>query len=199
MFAYTFKQIKIACILLMLLIGITGLIYPMLVTSVAQLFFNWQANGSLIANNGKITGSLLIGQAFTDSGYFWGRPSATTPYPYNPLYSSGSNLAASNPVLLMAIQERITSLRNADKNNQKLIPVDLVTASASGIDPEISPLAAYYQVHRIAVARKWQDAEIVSLIEKIAKHSACNILGEPRINVLKLNLGLDHLHTQAKK
>lgn len=193
MLVYTLKQIKTASILLIVFTVITGFIYPMTVTGIAQLFFHWRANGSLIEREGKWIGSTLIGQSFTDPKYFWGRPSATTPYPYNAVNSMGSNLAAGNPVLLSAIRERIEHLKAADTLNQKLIPVDLVTASASGLDPDISPLSALYQVSRIARARKIQEDKITGLIQRFSKHSACNILGEPRVNVLKLNMALDRL------
>ena len=194
MLAYTIKQMKTASMLLLVFIIITGIIYPVVVTGMAQLFFHWRANGSLIMRDNKPAGSILIGQSFTDAKYFWGRPSATTPYPYNSLNSSGSNLAASNPVLWSAVRERIKHLQEADPGNQAAVPVDLVTASASGLDPHISLLSAFYQVPRIARVRGFQKSEIEALIKQIETHSTCNILGEPRVNVLKLNMALDRLH-----
>jgi len=185
MFAYTLKQMKTASVLLLVFTVITGMIYPIIVTVLAQFLFHWQANGSLIQRDGQIIGSALIAQSFTRPEYFWGRPS---------LNSMGSNLAAGNPDLLSAVKERIKTLHNSDMNNQTLIPVDLVTASGSGLDPDISPQSALYQVHRIARERKVSDNEMISLINQLAMHSACNILGEPRVNVLTLNLALDRLH-----
>jgi K+-transporting ATPase ATPase C chain len=172
---------------------LTGIIYPLLVTLIAQSFFYWEANGSLIRREGKILGSVLIGQEFTDAKYFWSRPSATTPFSYNALDSTGSNLAATNPALLSAIKERVKHLREADAENHKLIPVDLVTASASGLDPHISILSALYQVHRIAKARKMDESDIDSIIYSFGEHTPCNMLGEPRINVLQLNIILDRV------
>jgi len=194
MIAYTFRQIKTSILLLIIIMIITGMIYPICVTGIAQLFFPFTANGSLILRDGKPIGSHLIGQSFTDVKYFWGRPSSTTPYAYNALYSTGSNLAATNPLLLSKVRERIRNLQLASPSNQKLIPVDLVTASASGLDPDISPLSAYYQVGRIAKARGKKESEIYSLIQEFVKKSPCNVLGEPRVNVLSLNMALDSLH-----
>ena len=198
MLAYTFKQIKTALLLVAIFTVLTGIIYPVMITGIAQLFFPWRANGSLLQHDGRIMGSVLIGQTFTDPKYCWGRPSATTPYPYNTLDSSGSNLAASNPVLLSAVRERVKRLQSADPFNQKFIPVDLVTTSASGLDPHISRLSAFYQVPRIARARGISKSEVEAIIQELENHSVCNILGEPRINVLKLNMALDHLNITAR-
>lgn len=187
------KQIKTACILLLSLTLLTGLVYPLIVTGIAQFLFPWQANGSLVEQNGQIIGSLLIGQSFTSPDYFWGRVSATSPYPYNAVNSSGSNMGPSNPDFLSAVNSRAESLHKADPRNHQLIPVDLVTASGSGLDPDISPLAAFYQVHRIAKARHLSEQTVKELVTSQIKKRPGVILGEPRINVLALNLALDHL------
>lgn len=188
-----FKQLKTALILLMLFTLLTGFIYPMIVTGIAQLCFSWRASGSLIDQDGKIIGSELIGQAFTDPNYFWGRPSATMPFPYNAQSSSGSNLGPSNPNFLVTVKNRVANLRASDSQNHDLIPVDLVTASGSGLDPEISPLAAYYQAHRIAKVRGLSEDQILTLIDKAIKKRFLGIFGESRVNVLQLNLALDNL------
>ena len=153
MFRAAINEIKTAQILFLFLTLITGIIYPLVVTGLAQLLFPEQANGSLIKQGDKTIGSLLIGQSFTDIKYFWGRPSATSPFPYNGVNSSGSNMGPSNPAFIKAVQDRVLVFRQFDTNTQSLIPVDLVTASGSGLDAEISPLAAYYQVPRIATVR----------------------------------------------
>lgn len=193
MFKEAIKQIKTAFILLILLTVLTGLLYPLAVTALAQLFFPEAANGSLIKHHGQTIGSRLIGQSFTATAYFWGRPSATTPYPYNGNASSGSNLGPSNPDLLHAVKGRIALLQQADPHNKQAIPIDLVTASASGLDPEISPFAAQYQVPRIAKARKIPEAAISALINQYRNKRTWGLLGEPRINVLQLNIALDNL------
>ncbi|MHB1947514.1 MAG: potassium-transporting ATPase subunit KdpC [Gammaproteobacteria bacterium] len=193
MIATALKQAKIAFLLLLLLSMLTGLIYPAIVTCIAQFFFPTQANGSLIMLNHKRVGSELIGQNFTDTKYFWGRPSATTPFAYNAQNSSGSNLGPSNPDLVTAVTARINTLHKIDPQNKKLIPIDLVTSSASGLDPEISPLAAFYQVPRVAKARGIAEAQLNNLVQKSIKNRTFGILGEPRINVLLLNLALDNL------
>lgn len=189
-----FRQLKTALILLIFFTLLTGLIYPVMMTVIAQFFFPWEANGSLINKNGKVIGSMLIGQAFSANQYFWGRASATTPYPYNAANSSGSNLGPSNPDLLTAVSARIETLRKADPDNHALIPVDLVTASASGLDPDISPLAALYQVERIAKARGITAKEVEDVIGKFVTSRTFGVLGEPRVNVLLLNMALDDLH-----
>ncbi len=194
MWLETLKQLKTALILLIVFTIITGIIYPAFVTGVAQFLFPWRANGSLIIQNNKAVGSALIGQAFTDPKYFWGRPSATTPYPYNAQNSSGSNLGPSNPDLLTAVKARISILNKADPQNLQLIPVDLVTASGSGLDPDISPYAAYYQIHRIAQARGLAELQIQKIIQSLIQYRTLGILGEPRVNVLQLNLALDDLN-----
>ncbi|SRR5579885_296100 len=193
-----FKQIKTAISLLIFFTVLTGLIYPGMITAFAQIFFPWQANGSLIEKNGKVAGSLLIGQTFTEDKYFWGRPSATTPFPYNAASSSASNLGPSNPVFFKLVAVRVENLRKADPNNLAFIPVDLVTASGSGLDPEISPLAAFYQAERIARARGLPVKAVQDLIQKFIKPRSFRILGEPRVNVLSLNMALDDLQTIPK-
>lgn len=186
-----FNQIKIALILIFLLIMLTGVMYPLIITGITQIFFPWQANGSLITSNGKIIGSIWIGQSFTEAQYFWGRPSVTTPFPYNSANSSGSNLGPSNPFLLAQVKARIDSLHKVDMQNNQSIPIDLVTASGSGLDPEISPEAAFYQVPRIAKARHLAESTIHTMILQTIKKRTLGFLGEPRVNVLQLNLLLD--------
>ena len=157
-------QCKTAIMLMMLMITLTGLIYPMLVTGVAQIFFPWQANGSLLEDKTGIKGSLFIGQLFRSSAYFWGRPSETKPYPYNGQASSGSNMGPTSPIFLKTLQNRINDIKLAHSNPS--VPVDLITASASGLDPEISPYAAFYQASRIAQARHLPESAVRSLIDK---------------------------------
>ncbi len=195
MIAETRKQIKIALKLLVVFTFLTGFVYPLVVTGLAQLLFPWQANGSILKVNDKAIGSRFIGQAFTDPKYFWGRPSATTPFPYNAASSSGSNLGPSNPDFLSAVQGRVKDLQNANPQapDAKRIPVDLVTASGSGLDPEISPRAAYYQVPRVAKARAQSEEQIRALVASFIQARTFGILGEPRVNILELNLALDHL------
>jgi len=170
---------------------LTGLVYPALVTGIAQLAFPRQANGSLIRVGGKVVGSALIGQPFDGPKYFWGRPSATTPFPYNAGSSSASNQSATNPELIKAVQARVAALRAADPGNTKPVPVDLVTASGSGLDPHISPAAALYQVARVARARGMDERALRRAVEQHIEDRALGVLGEPRVNVLELNLALD--------
>lgn len=172
---------------------ITGVIYPLAVTGIAQLVFPHQANGSLIVANGQIVGSDLIGQQFDNLKYFWGRLSATGPFPYNAAASSGSNLGPSNPALLEVVQARIAALKAADPANPLPIPVDLVTASGSGLDPDISVAAALYQVSRVARERNMSEADVRLLIDQYTKGRQFGFLGELRVNVLELNLALDKL------
>jgi K+-transporting ATPase ATPase C chain len=191
-------QIKAAAILITVLTLITGILYPLLVTGLAQVFFPLQANGSLIEKNGKIIGSRFIGQSFSAPGYFWGRPSATSPFPYNGAVSSGSNSGPSNPNFLASVKARIQHLQkenSAAHQSSMRIPMDLITTSGSGLDPEISPYAAFFQVKRIAHARHLSEKEIESLIKSHIQTRTWGILGEPRVNVLVLNLALDNLRT----
>jgi K+-transporting ATPase ATPase C chain len=180
-----------AIVLFLLLTVITGIVYPFAVTGIAQLAFPHQANGSLVVRDGKVVGSALIGQSFTDPEYFWGRPSATAPQPYNGSASGGSNLGPSNPALADAVRQRIVALRAADPGNNAPVPVDLVTASGSGLDPDISPAAAQYQVNRVARTRGMSPAEVRALVRRCTTGRQFGVLGEPRVNVLELNLALD--------
>lgn len=193
------SQLKKTVILLILLMPITGLLYPLMVTALAQLMFPYQANGSLIKENDKLVGSLLIGQSFSSPAYFWGRPSATSPFPYNGQSSSGSNSGPSNPVFLSTVNERVNQLKTLDVQNKNPIPVDLVTASGSGLDPEISPYAALYQVARIAKVRNIPEKEVIALIKNQINPRSMGFLGEPSINVLLLNLALDKLRINNAK
>lgn len=185
------QTLRPALALFVLLSVVTGLVYPFAVTGVAQLLFPWQANGSLVMRDGKPVGSALIGQQFADPGHFWGRPSATAPQPYNAAASTGSNLGPLNPALVEAVQARIAALRAVDPGNLAPVPVDLVTASGSGLDPDISLAAARYQAPRVARVRGLPPAEITALIERHARRPWLGVLGEPRVNVLALNLALD--------
>ncbi len=188
-----FKQFRPAIISLLVLTVLTGLVYPLVITGIAQVLFPRQANGSLINQNGRAVGSALIGQPFDDPKYFWGRLSATGPFPYNAAASSGSNLGPTNPALTDAVQARIQALQAADPGNQAPIPVDLVTASGSGLDPDISVAAALYQVARVAQARGLSAESVRSLVEAHIQGRTLGFLGEPRLNVLELNLALDEV------
>jgi K+-transporting ATPase ATPase C chain len=172
---------------------LTGLIYPIAVTGLAQAIFPDQAKGSIIMKNGRPVGSQLIGQQFDDPKYFWGRPSATGPYPYNGGASSGSNLGNNHPDLMQAVQKRVDALHAAYPGNPARIPVDLVTASGSGLDPHISPAAAAYQVHRVARLRGIDEAKVSALVAAKTEDRQLGIMGEPVVNVLKVNLDLDEL------
>jgi potassium-transporting ATPase KdpC subunit len=189
------KQIKQAFLLLAAFTVLTGILYPFVVTAIAQAVFPRQANGNLIYCDGKPVGSSLIGQPFTDPKYFWSRPSATSPIGYNAESSSGSNLGPMNPDLVKAVQERIAALQKADPDNEAPIPVDLVTSSASGLDPHISPAAAAYQIHRVAEARNMDEKTIRELVVKHTEGRTFGLLGEPRVNVVELNLDLDGSRT----
>jgi potassium-transporting ATPase KdpC subunit len=184
-------QIKPAIIILALLTLITGVIYPLAITVIAQVAFPAQANGNLIMKDGQPIGSSLIGQSFDDPKYFWGRLSATGPFPYNAGASSGSNYGPLNPALLEMVQGRIDALKAADPDNVQSIPVDLVTASGSGLDPHISPAAAEYQVARVARVRGLDVSIVRQLVAQHTEGRDLAVLGEPRVNVLELNLALD--------
>lgn len=184
-------QLRPAITSLFLLTLITGVIYPLVVTIMTQVAFSRQANGSLIISGGKVVGSELIGQPFDDPGYFWGRLSATGSSPYNAASSSGSNLGPTNPALTDNVKARLAALKAADPDNALAVPVDLVTASASGLDPHISPAAAYYQVARVARARKVSEARLRALVDQYTEGRTLGILGEARVNVLLLNRALD--------
>jgi K+-transporting ATPase ATPase C chain len=175
-----------------------GVLYPAAVTGIGRIAFPHQAAGSLVEVGGKPAGSTLIGQSFTSPRYFWGRPSATAPMPDNAAGSSGSNLGPSNPALLDAIKARIDALKAADPDNRAPVPVDLVTASGSGLDPEISLAAAQYQANRIAAARKLPRQQVVDLIEAHRQDRRLGLFGEPRVNVLALNLALDGKAVRAQ-
>jgi K+-transporting ATPase ATPase C chain len=186
-------QIRPALMALLIFTVLTGLLYPLVVTGIAQLVFPHQANGSLIVQNGQTVGSSLIGQQFTDPKYFWGRLSATGPYPYNAAASSGSNLGPTNPALLDEVKGRIAALKAADPSNTQPIPVDLVTSSGSGLDPDISVAAALYQLPRVARLRGLSESALRTLVDKYTQGRQLGFLGEPRVNVLQLNLALDAL------
>jgi K+-transporting ATPase ATPase C chain len=192
-------QLRPALVSLLVLTLVTGVLYPLVVTGIAQVAFPSQANGSLIVEGGRVRGSALIGQPFDDPRYFWGRLSATGVHPYNAVDpeagagSSGSNLGPLNPALLEAVQSRIDALRAADPEATGPFPVDLVTASASGLDPHISPAAAAYQVRRVAQARGLSEEQVRQLVAQHTEGRDLGILGEPRVNVLRLNLALDNL------
>jgi K+-transporting ATPase ATPase C chain len=186
------QQLRPALIAWLLLTVLTGVVYPWTITGLAQILFPYQANGSLIVRRGKPVGSALIGQPFDASQYFWPRPSATSPFPYNAAASAGSNLGPTNEALLMAVQARIAALKAADPDNTQPTPVDLVTASGSGLDPHISPAAAEYQIPRVARARRLDETMVRRLVADHTEHRQWGILGEPRVNVLLLNLALDH-------
>jgi len=176
---------------LLALTFVTGIAYPLLVTGLAQLLFPHAANGSVIMRDGKPVGSELIGQPFSDPRYFWSRPSATSPFAYNSAASTGSNVGPTNPALTDAVRQRIQALRAADPGNTQPVPIDLVTASGSGLDPNISPAAAAYQVGRVARARNMSEQEVENRIAASTERRTFGVLGERRVNVLELNLALD--------
>jgi len=185
--------IRPALVLFVIMTVVTGIAYPLVVTGIAQVVFPHQAGGSLIVKDGKPVGSELIGQNFSDPKYFWSRPSATSPQPYNGVGSTGSNLGPLNPALTDGIKKNIDALHAADPTNKAPVPVDLVTASASGLDPEMSLAAANYQAARIARVRGLAPEAIAKLITNHARGKLLGLLGEPRVNVLELNLALDAL------
>ena len=185
------QQLRPAIVMLVLLTVLTGVVYPLVVTVVAQTAFPKQANGSLVVRGHDAAGSALIGQPFDDPRYFWGRLSATAPFAYNAAASSGSNLGPLNPALVDAVKSRVDALKEADPTNQQPIPIDLVTASGSGLDPHVSPAAARWQVPRVARARGLDPAAVEALVERHTEARQWGFLGESRVNVLALNLALD--------
>ena len=184
-------QLRPALLVLILFTIITGVLYPLTVTGLAQLLFPVQANGSILERAGTPVGSVLVGQSFTARGYFWGRPSGTRDNPYNAAASGGENAGPNNPEMLGAAKARMAALRAADPGNTARVPVDLVAGSGSGLDPEISPAAALYQAGRVARARGLPEARVRALIERYTRGRAAGVLGEPGVNVLMLNLALD--------
>ena len=195
-----FSYLRPAATMLLLLTLTTGAIYPALVTALAQVCFDYQANGSLLKDQqGRAIGSALIGQPFSEAEYFWGRPSATSPYPYNAAASSGSNLGPTNPALIEAVAARIHALKHLDPTNKAPVPVDLVTASGSGLDPHISLAAADYQIKRVAKARHMPLEDLRKLLLNHTESRQWRVFGEPRVNVLQLNLALDALEQQAHR
>lgn len=187
------SELRPALLLFVLLSLVTGLLYPLALTGIAQALLPEQANGSLIRRDGQVVGSALIGQAFADPGHFWSRPSATAPMPYNAANSAGSNLGPSNPALADAVKARIAALRAADPGNTAPVPADLVTASASGLDPHISRAAADWQLARVARARGLPEAQVRALVDRHTAVPLLGFIGEPRVDVLALNLALDAL------
>jgi K+-transporting ATPase ATPase C chain len=188
------KELRPAVVSFLLLTLLTGLAYPLVVTGLSQALMPSKANGSLIVKGDKPIGSELIGQNFSDPKFFWGRLSATGPMPYNASASSGSNLGPTNPALMDAVKGRVQALRDADPGNQQAVPVDLVTASGSGLDPHISPAAAEYQLARVARVRNVNPETLRKLVAEYTEGRQFGLLGEPRVNVLGLNLALDAVH-----
>jgi potassium-transporting ATPase KdpC subunit len=191
------SYLRPALVFLGLFTLLTGVVYPLAVTAVSQTIFPHQANGSLLEQNGVIVGSELIGQPFDDPAYFWGRPSLTSPHPYNGAASAGSTIAPSNPALTDRVAARIAALQAADPTNTQPIPVDLVTASGSGLDPHISLAAAEYQAARVAQVRGLETAVVHQLITEHTEGRTFGLLGEPRIHVLNLNRALDALQSDS--
>lgn len=188
-----FKHLRRAIVTILMFTVITGLLYPLLVTGLAQVVFPGKANGSLLKKDGRVVGSELIGQPFSNPKYFWGRLSATSPFAYNAGASSGSNYGPLNPALLDAVKKRVQDLRAADPENTQPIPVDLVTASGSGLDPHISMAAAQYQISRVARSRGMSEEQVHSLLDQYTEGRQFSFLGEARVNVLELNLALDEM------
>ena len=191
------KQLRIAVQSTLVLTLLFGLVYPFAFTGLAQILFSKQANGSLIYRDGKPIGSHLIGQPFDEPKYFWSRLSATSPMPYNAAASSGSNLGPTNPALMKAVQDRIEALHKADPANKEPIPVDLVTASGSGLDPHITPAGALYQAARVARVRGMTEAAVRVLVQRHTEGRFLGLIGEPTVNVLELNLDLDGVKTSS--
>lgn len=181
-------------VIFVVLTAVTGLTYPAVMTAIGQAAFHDQVNGSMIEQNGKVVGSALIGQQFDAPQYFWGRLSATSPMPYNPTNSGGSNLGPTNSALSDEVKGRVDALKAAGTDMSKPVPIDLVTSSGSGLDPEISPAAAAYQINRVAAARKLAPNDVAALVDRYTSSRQFGVLGEPRVNVLQLNLALDAMH-----
>ncbi len=192
------KSLRTSIISILLFTVLTGLVYPFVITGIAQLFFPRKANGSMLTKDRKAIGSELIGQPFSSPKYFWSRPSATSPFAYNAGASSGSNFGPLNPALLEATGKRMKNLKDADPQNVKPVPVDLVTASGSGLDPHISVAAALYQIPRVARSRHMSEGKVQSLVDQYSESRQLGFLGEPRVNVLKLNIALDGLDSTSK-
>jgi potassium-transporting ATPase KdpC subunit len=192
------RHMRAAVMMLLLMTLITGVCYPLLVTGLSQLLFPSKANGSIIEKDGRWVGSTLIGQQFTSPKYFWSRLSATTPFPYNSASSAGTNYGPLNPALLKATEKRVDLLRSAGSTNDRPVPIDLVTASGSGLDPHISLAAALFQASRVARERNMSEADLRALIRHYTKGRTFAVLGEPRVNVLELNLALDDI-SKGKK
>jgi potassium-transporting ATPase KdpC subunit len=192
------KSLRTSVMTVLLFTVLTGLIYPFLVTGLAQLIFPGKANGSFLKKDGKLVGSELIGQPFSDPKYFWGRPSATSPFAYNAGASTGSNYGPLNPALVEGAKKRIQDLRNADSLNLQPIPVDLVTASGSGLDPHISVAAARYQIGRVARSRHMTELQVRDLVDLNTEGRQLGFLGESRVNVLRLNLALDGIQSKSE-
>jgi K+-transporting ATPase ATPase C chain len=192
-------QFKISAVVLIVFSILTGIVYPLVITAISQLLFPQKANGSIVKIDGKEAGSELIGQPFNDPKYFWSRLSATSPYQYNAGASSGSNLGPVNPSLLDGIKKRMQDLKTADPQNNEPVPVDLVTASGSGLDPHISIAATMYQVPRVARLRGIGVDQLRTLVDRYTEGRQFGILGEPRVNVLQLNLALDKVHSTPKE
>jgi potassium-transporting ATPase KdpC subunit len=188
------KELKPALLMLVVFTLLTGGMYPAVITGIAQAVMPSRANGSLLIGDGHAVGSALIGQPFSSPKYFWSRPSATSPYPYNAAASSGSNQGPTDSALTDAVAARVKALRDADPANTAKVPVDLVTASASGLDPHISPAAAAYQLNRVAHARGLDPAKVAELVARYTQDRQLGVLGEPTVNVLEVNLALDTLH-----
>jgi len=185
--------VRPALTLLVVFTVLLGIVYPLVMTGVSRAVFPAQAAGSLVRDGDRVVGSSLIGQPFDAPRYFWGRPSATGPVPYNAAASTGSNLGPSNPALHDAVAARVAALRAADPGNEAEVPIDLVTASGSGLDPHVSPAAAHYQVARVARVRGLSEARVRALVDDAAEGRTLGVIGEPRVNVLRLNLALDHM------
>ncbi len=192
------QAIRASLVMIVLFTILTGILYPLAITVLSQAIFPFQASGSIVEQNGKAIGSVLIGQQFTSPKYFWSRLSATGPFPYNAGASSGSNLGPLHPALKAAAQARIDQLHLSDSSNAPHIPVDLVTASASGLDPHISVAAALYQVPRVTRERNLSNETVLALVSKHIEHRTFTMLGEPRVNVLELNLALDELSSSPE-